>query len=95
MTNLTKNDIVALVKLQKIDIETAKLKAYLRDVPFQIKSLDQRLEEFTRKVENDEDLIAELNKKYRICESDVQLNLGKIGKSQGRNRKFNKNSFIF
>ena len=44
MTNLTKNDIVALVKLQKIDIETAKLKAYLRDVPFQIKSLDQRLE---------------------------------------------------
>ena len=69
MTELTKNDIAALVKLQKIDIETGKLKVYLRDVPFQIKNLDQKLEEFTRKVENDEDLITDLNKKYRICES--------------------------
>jgi predicted nucleic acid-binding Zn-ribbon protein len=86
MTNLTKNDIAALVKLQKIDIETGKLKSYLRDVPFQIKNLDQKLEEFTHKVESDEDLIADFNKQYRICESDIQLNLGKIEKSQEKLR---------
>jgi predicted nucleic acid-binding Zn-ribbon protein len=86
MTELTKNDIAALVKLQKIDIETGKLKTYLQDVPFQIKNLDQKLEEFTRKVENDEDLITELNKKYRTSESDIQSNLGKIAKSQEKLR---------
>jgi predicted nucleic acid-binding Zn-ribbon protein len=86
MTELTKNDIAALVKLQKIDIETGKLKTYLQDVPFQIKNLDQKLEKFTRKVENDEDLITELNKKYRTSESDIQLNLGKIAKSQEKLR---------
>jgi len=86
MTELTKNDIAALVKLQKIDIETGKLKTYLQDVPLQIKNLDQKLEEFTRKVENDEDLITELNKKYRTSESDIQLNLGKIAKSQEKLR---------
>ena len=91
MTELTKNDIAALVKLQKIDIETEKHRAYLRDVPFQIKNLDQKLEEFTRKVENDEDLIAELNKKYRACESDIQLNLGKIQKSQEKLRSVKTN----
>jgi len=91
MTELTKNDIAALVKLQKIDIETEKLKAYLRDVPFLIKNLDQKLEEFTRKVENDEDLIAELNKKYRAYESDIQLNLGKIQKSQEKLRSVKTN----
>ncbi len=91
MTELTKNDIAALVKLQKIDIETDKLRAYLRDVPFQIKNLDQKLEEFTRKVENDEDLIAELNKKYRAGESDIQLNLGKIQKSQEKLRSVKTN----
>jgi predicted nucleic acid-binding Zn-ribbon protein len=86
MTELTKNDIAALVKLQKIDIGTGKLKTYLQDVPFQIKNLDQKLEEFTRKVENDEDLITELNKQYRTGESDIQLNLGKIAKSQEKLR---------
>jgi len=86
MTELTKNDIAALVKLQKIDIETGKLKAYLQDVPFQIKNLDQKLEEFTRKVESDEDLITELNKQYRAGESDIQLNLGKVEKSQEKLR---------
>ena len=91
MTNFTKKDIATLVKLQKIDIEAGKLEVYLRDVPAQIKNLDQRLDEFTRNVENDDKLIAELNKKYRTYESDIQLNLGKIEKSQEKLRSVKTN----
>ena len=82
MTELTKKDIAGVVKLQNINIETGKLNAYLRDVPVQIQNLDQKLEQFTRKVETDTEFIAELNKKYRTYESDLQLNLGKIEKSE-------------
>ena len=91
MTNLSKNDIAILVKLQKIEIESARLEAYLKDVPVQIKNLEQRLDEFTRNVENDEQLIDELNKKYRTYESDIQLNLGKIDKSQEKLRSVKTN----
>ena len=91
MTNLSKNDITTLVKLQNIDIESAKLEAYLEDVPVQISNLDHRLDEFTRNVEKDEQLIDELNKKYRTYESDIQLNLGKIEKSQEKLRSVKTN----
>jgi predicted nucleic acid-binding Zn-ribbon protein len=86
MTNITKKDIGTLLKLQQIDMETEKLVAYLQDVPVQIKNLDTRLDEFTRNVENDENLITELHKKYRTYESDIQLNVGKIEKSQEKLR---------
>ena len=86
MTNLTKKDIGTLLKLQQIDMETEKLGAYLQNVPVQIKNLDTRLDEFTRNVEDDENLITELNKKYRAYESDIQSNVGKIEKSQEKLR---------
>ena len=86
MTNLTKKDIDTLVKLQQIGLETEKLVAYLEGVPIQIKNLDTRLDEFNRNVETDENLITELNKKYRTYESDIQLNIAKIEKSQEKLR---------
>ena len=91
MTNLTKKDIETLLKLQQIDTENVKLVAYLRDVPVQIKNLDTRLDEFTRNIENDENLITELNKKYRTYESDIQSNVGKIEKSQEKLRSVKTN----
>jgi predicted nucleic acid-binding Zn-ribbon protein len=91
MTNLNKNDIATLVKLQKIDLESTKIEAFLKDVPVRIKNLDQKLDEFTRNVENNEQIIEELNKKYRTYESDIQLNLGKIGKSQEKLRSVKTN----
>jgi predicted nucleic acid-binding Zn-ribbon protein len=91
MTNITKKDIGTLLKLQQIDMETEKLVAYLQDVPVQIKNLDTRLDEFTRNVENDENLITELHKKYRTYESDIQLNVGKIEKSQEKLRSVKTN----
>jgi predicted nucleic acid-binding Zn-ribbon protein len=86
MPTITEEQIVTLVKLQKIDTEAQKLESLLREIPVQIGTLEQRLEKFMRTVEEDENLISELNKKYRTYESDVQLNLGMIQKSQEKLR---------
>jgi len=82
MTAVTKKQIDTLVKVQQIEIEIGKLKAYLNKVPARISSLEQELEKFIRSVENDEAAIEEFNKQYRAFEADVQLNLAKIQKSQ-------------
>ena len=82
MTAVSKKQIDTLVKVQQIEIETGKLKAYLDKVPARISSLEQELETFIRSVEDDEAAIEEFNKQYRAFEADVQLNLTKIQKSQ-------------
>ena len=91
MTDITKQQIITLVELQKINTEIGKLEASLQDVPARIRSLDQRLEELVRSIENDEELLSELNKRYRTYESDVQLNLGKMQKSREKLRSVKTN----
>jgi predicted nucleic acid-binding Zn-ribbon protein len=86
MTAVTKEQIDTLVKVQQIEIEAGKLKAYLKAVPARISNLEQELEAFIRSVADDEAAIEELNKQYRAFESDVQLNLSKIRKSQEKLR---------
>ena len=82
MPTITEEQIVTLVKLQKIDTEAQKLESILKEIPLRIGILDERLGKFMQSVEEDENLINELNKKYRTYESDVQSNLGMIQKSQ-------------
>ena len=91
MSNITEEQIVALAKLQKIDTEAQKLELLLQKMPVQIELLDEQLEKFVRSVEEDENEISELNKKYRTYESDVQMNLGKIQKSQEKLRSVKTN----
>ena len=91
MVDISKKQITTLVALQKMDIETSKLQGLLQDVPTRVGALDTRLEAFVRNVQSDEEVISELNKKYRACESDVQMNLGKIQKSQERLRSVKTN----
>jgi predicted nucleic acid-binding Zn-ribbon protein len=91
MPKITEEQIVALVKLQKIDTETQKLQSFLKEIPVRIEMLDARLDKFVRSVEEDENDITELNKKYRTYESDVQTNLGKIQKSQDKLRSVKTN----
>jgi predicted nucleic acid-binding Zn-ribbon protein len=91
MPKITEEQIVALVKLQKIDTETQKLQSFLKEIPVRIEMLDARLDKFVRSVEEDENVISELNKKYRTYESDVQTNLGKIQKSQDKLRSVKTN----
>ena len=91
MPTITEEQIVTLVKLQKIDTEAQKLESLLKEMPVRIGTLDERLEKFMRTVEEDENLISELNKKYRTYESDIQLNLGMIQKSQEKLRSVKTN----
>jgi predicted nucleic acid-binding Zn-ribbon protein len=91
MPKITEEQIVTLVKLQKIDTEAQKLQSFLKEIPVRIGILDERLEKFVRGVEEDENVISELNKKYRTYESDVQTNLGKIQKSQDKLRSVKTN----
>ena len=91
MPKITEEQIVTLVKLQKIDTNVQKLQSFLKEIPDRIGILDERLENFVHSVEEDENLISELNKKYRTYESDVQMNLGKIQKSQDKLRSVKTN----
>jgi predicted nucleic acid-binding Zn-ribbon protein len=91
MPTITEEQIVTLVKLQKIDTEAQKLESLLKEIPVRIRILDEKLEKFMRTVEEDENVISELNKKYRTYESDVQLNLGMIQKSQEKLRSVKTN----
>ncbi len=91
MPKITEEQIVTLVKLQKIDTEAQKLQSFLKEIPVRIGILDERLEKFVRSVEEDENVISELNKKYRTYESDAQMNLGKIQKSQEKLRSVKTN----
>jgi predicted nucleic acid-binding Zn-ribbon protein len=91
MPKITEEQIVTLVKLQKIDTEAQKLQSFLKEIPVRIGILDERLEKFVRSAEEDENVISELNKKYRTYESDVQTNLGKIQKSQDKLRSVKTN----
>jgi predicted nucleic acid-binding Zn-ribbon protein len=91
MPAVTKKQIETLVKVQQIEIEAGKLKTYLAAVPARLSSLEQQLEEFIHSVEDDEAVIEDFNKHYRSFESDVQLNLAKIQKSQEKLRSVKTN----
>ncbi len=91
MTAVTREQIDTLVKVQQIEIETRKLKVYLKEVPSRISGLERELEEFISSVESDESEIEEFNKQYRALEADVQLNLSKIQKSQEKLRSVKTN----
>ncbi|CAB1059616.1 hypothetical protein D1BOALGB6SA_4378 [Olavius sp. associated proteobacterium Delta 1] len=91
MTAVAKKQIDTLVKVQQIEIEAAKLNAYLKKLPARISSLEQQLEEFIQSVEDDEAAIEGFNKQYRALEADVQLNLSKIQKSQEKLRSVKTN----
>jgi len=82
MTGITKELIDTLVKIQKIDIETEKLNGILEQVPVRINAIEQQVEEFNSRVDTDASAVADLKKRYRNYESELQLNLGKIKKSE-------------
>ena len=91
MQKITEEQIIKLAELQKIDSEIAKLELFLKKIPAQIASLDERLESVVSSIETQEKTVDELNKRYRTYESDVQINLGKIKKSQEKLRSVKTN----
>jgi len=84
MPSVTQEQIASLVKLQKIEIEISRLKAELSTVDHRIETLDNNLLEAKQSIENQKSSIDELNQKYRAYESDVQMHLDRIKKSEAK-----------
>ncbi len=84
MSNVTKEQIVSLVKLQKIEIETGNIKKQLSTVDQRIEVLDKKLLDFNQTIEEQKSLINELNQKYRTYESDLQMHFDRIKKSEAK-----------
>ena len=84
MPSVTHEQITALVKLQRIEIEIRGIKAKLSTVDHRIEMLDNQLLDFKQTLEDQESLIHELNQKYRTYESDVKMHLDRIRKSEAK-----------
>lgn len=83
MVNI-KEQIEILIRLQEIETETNRIKSALVCVSDKISALDLELNSFERIVEEKISFIDDLRKKYRLLESDCQMNLALLAKSQGK-----------
>lgn len=86
-----KEQIFILVKLQKIETEARGLKSTLNNVDRKYDAFDAELREFGQHIDNEVFLLDELKKQYRLYESDVQMNLEHIKKSQASLRTIKTN----
>lgn len=86
-----KEQVVILVKLQKIETEVCGLKSTLSNVAKKYDTLDAELVEFKQNIDNERSLLDDLKKQYRLYESDVQMNLEQIKKSEANLRSIKTN----
>ena len=84
MPSLTQEQIATIVKLQEIEIEISSIKKQLNTVDQRIEGVDKKLMDFNRTIEEQKSLINELNEKYRSYESDLQMHLDSIKKSEAK-----------
>jgi predicted nucleic acid-binding Zn-ribbon protein len=84
MPSVTQEQIATLVKLQKIEIESSSIKEQLSTVDQRIEVLAKKLLDFNQTIEEQKSLINELNEKYRSYESDLQMHLDGIKKSEAK-----------
>jgi predicted nucleic acid-binding Zn-ribbon protein len=79
-----RKQIPYLAELQRLDTEIRKVTALIEKIPEKLTDLDRELTQRQQSLEAEEDNVKELKKRYRAYESDVQSNLSRIGKSNGR-----------
>jgi len=91
MPNIDKEQIRFLVELQKIEIESSKIRSILTSVDHRIETLDISLNAFEESIKDEQAVISELNQKYRTYESDMQMNLDRIAKSKEKLRSVKTN----
>ena len=84
MPEVTKEQIVSLVNLQRIEIEISSIKAKISNVDQRFEKLDESLRDFKQVIDEQESVINELNQKYRNYETDVRMNLDRIKKSEAK-----------
>jgi predicted nucleic acid-binding Zn-ribbon protein len=84
MTEITKEQILSLVNLQRIETEISSIKTKIGNVDQRLEKLDESLRDFKQVVGEQESVIDELNHKYRRYETDVRMNLDGIKKSEAK-----------
>jgi uncharacterized protein len=71
-----------LVKLQGIETESNKIRSILSNVTQRLDSLSSRLNEFEQTTKDEELRLNELKKSYGLYQSDVEMNISRLKKSQ-------------
>jgi predicted nucleic acid-binding Zn-ribbon protein len=84
MSDVTKEQILSLVNLQRIEIEISSIKTKIGNVDQRLEKFDENLHDFKQMIEEQESVINELNQRYRSYESDVRMNLDRIKKSEAK-----------
>jgi hypothetical protein len=84
MPEITKEQILSLVNLQRIEIEISSIKTKIGNVDQRLGKLDESLRDFKQVIDEQESVIDELNHKYRSYETDVRMNLDGIKKSEAK-----------
>lgn len=77
-----KEQIDSLINLQTIEKDTENIKSVLNDVSKRTEALDAEIGMFQKAIESDELELEGLQKKYRSWESDAQLDLSRVKKSE-------------
>lgn len=86
-----KKQIEILVNLQRIEIEKKQIQLKLEDVSTKIEALENRVTESENLLESESLRLDDFKKKYRQFESDVQMNLAQIQKSNEKLRSVKTN----
>lgn len=81
MPSVTKEQIDILIKLEMVETEIKTIKSILEEIPKKLDTLNARLEAFETTITDKETAFFDMQKKYRENESDVQMNLDSIKKS--------------
>jgi len=77
-----REQIEILIKLQNIETEIGNTKVFLNRLSEKFKTLDARRNDFDQLIAEETSRLEKMKRKYRECESEVQINLAKIKKSQ-------------
>ena len=86
-----KEQIEILVKLQKVETETGDIRSLLDALPQRLENLDAEVMAFQQTLEEDEKLVNDIKKDYRMYESDSQTGISQIEKSQAKLRSVKTN----
>lgn len=84
MESVKREQIEMLIKLQSVELESRCIKDVLETLPAKVDELDNRLKEFEDSITEKENTLNELKKQYRTNESDVEINISQISKSDAK-----------
>jgi hypothetical protein len=86
-----RQQISMLVNLQDVELKIQKIEQELSKVPGRAAQLDAQLNEFVSAVESGKAHLQELTKRIRTLETDLQVNQGRVEKSQEKLRSVKTN----